>query len=138
MTPSLFQRGDIVVRPNRRDERGTIIGPARAIVGRNYYKILFPSSATPLQVAESDLDAVKLEMSPEDLLLDGEFGDKSTFSRLLTYERLQHSLQDTLYSLRERANPQPKGSRPFGPHGLRSSPRVRRFPRSADRQSWQP
>ena len=98
--PPLFQHGDIVVRRNKRDERGTIIGPARAIGGRNYYKVLFPSNSTPLQVAESDLDAVKLEMSPEDLLLDGEFGDKSTFSRLLTYERLQHPLQDTLYSLR--------------------------------------
>jgi SNF2 family DNA or RNA helicase len=39
-------------------------------------------------------------MSIEDRLLNGEFGDQSTFSRLLTYERLRHPLQDTLYSLR--------------------------------------
>jgi superfamily II DNA or RNA helicase len=96
----LFEHGDIVVRRNKRDERGTIRGPAKHIGGRNYYRVLFPSSPAPVQVAETDLDAVKLDMSPEDLLLDGEFGDKSTFSRLLTYERLQHPLQDTIYSLR--------------------------------------
>jgi superfamily II DNA or RNA helicase len=99
VTP-LFQHGDIVVRRNKRDERGTIRDAALAIGGRYYYRVLFPSSPAPLQVAETDLDAVKLEMSPEDLLLSGEFGDKSTFSRLLTYERLQRPLQDTLYSLR--------------------------------------
>lgn len=98
--PPLFQHGDIVVRRNKRDERGSIRGAELSIGGRNYYRVLFPSSPGPRQVAESDLDLVKLEMSVEDLLLSGEFGDKSTFSRLLTYERLQHPLQDTLYSLR--------------------------------------
>ena len=97
---TLFQHGDIVVRRNKRDERGSIWGAALTIAGRNYYRVLFPSSPGPLQLAETDLDSVKLEMSPEELLTEGEFGDKSTFSRLLTYERLQRPLQDTLYSLR--------------------------------------
>src|SRR5579862_1717980 len=96
----LFQHGDIVVRRNKRDERGTVRGSAKALAGRNFYRVLFPSSPAVLQLAETDLDAVKLETTPEELLLNGEFGDKSTLSRLLTYERLRHPLQDTLYSLR--------------------------------------
>jgi SNF2 family DNA or RNA helicase len=97
---STFQHGDIVVRRNKRDERGTVQGAVKLIAARNYYRVLFPSSPAPQTVAETDIEAVKIETSPEDLLLEGAFGDKSTFSRLLTYERLQHPLHDTLYSLR--------------------------------------
>jgi len=96
----LFQHGDIVVRRNRRDERGTICGSAQRLAGRYFYRVLFPSSPNPVQVSEGDLEKVTFDMSIEDRLLNGEFGDKSTFSRLLTYERLRRPLQDTLYSLR--------------------------------------
>lgn len=96
----LFQHGDIVVRRNKRDERGTVRGSAQRLAGRNFYRVLFPSSPNPVQVPEGDLEQVNVEMSIEERLLNGEFGDKSTFSRLLTYERLRHPLQDTLYSLR--------------------------------------
>ncbi|MGA2329817.1 MAG: hypothetical protein ABSH05_26505 [Bryobacteraceae bacterium] len=96
----LFQHGDIVVRRTKRDERGTVLGSAHRLAGRYFYRVLFPSGPNPVQVPESDLEKVNLDMSIEDRLLNGEFGDKSTFSRLLTYERLRHPLQDTLYSLR--------------------------------------
>lgn len=96
----LFQHGDIVVRRNKRDERGTVRGTAQRLAGRNFYRVLFPSSPNPVQVPEGDLESVNLEMSIEGRLLNCEFGDKSTFSRLLTYERLRHPLQDTLYALR--------------------------------------
>lgn len=95
-----FQHGDLVVRRNRRDERGVVQGPALRLAGRNFYRVIFPSSPNPVQVPEGDLEKVTFEMSIEDRLLNGEFGDQSTFSRLLTYERLRHPLQDTLYSLR--------------------------------------
>jgi superfamily II DNA or RNA helicase len=62
--------------------------------------VLFPSSPNPVQVTEGDLEKVTFEMSIEERLLNGEFGDQGTFSRLLTFERLRHPLQDTLYSLR--------------------------------------
>ena len=96
----LFQHGDIVVRRNKRDERGTIRGSAQMLASRNFYRVLFPSSSNPVQVPENDLESVELDMSIEDRLLNREFGDKSTLSRLLTYERLRHPLQDNLYSLR--------------------------------------
>lgn len=96
----LFRHGDIVVRKNRRDERGTICGSAQRLAGRYFYRVLFPSSPNPVQVPEGDLQKVTFEMSIEERLLNGEYGDKGTFSRLLTYERLRHPLQDTLYSLR--------------------------------------
>ncbi len=96
----LFRHGDIVVRRNRRDERGTICGSAQRLAGRYFYRVLFPSGPNPVQVPEGDLEKVTFEISIEDRLLNGEFGDKGTFSRLLTYERLRHPLQDTLYSLR--------------------------------------
>jgi hypothetical protein len=95
-----FQHGDIVVRRNKRDERGTVRGSAQRLAGRNFYRVLFPSSPNAVQVPEGDLEKVNLEMSIEERLLNGEFGEKSTFSRLLTYERLRHPLQDTLYALR--------------------------------------
>ena len=96
----LFQHGDIVVRRNRRDERGMVHGSAKTLASRNFYNVLFPSSPNPVQVGEGDLEKISLDMSIEDRLLNREFGDQSTFSRLLTYERLRHPLQDTLYSLR--------------------------------------
>jgi len=96
----VFQHGDIVVRRNKRDERGTVRGSAQQLASRNFYRVLFPSSPNPVQVSEADLEKVNLDMSIEDRLLGGEFGDNSTFSRLLTYERLRRPLQDTLYSFR--------------------------------------
>lgn len=99
MAPT-FQHGDIVVRRNRRDERGTVLGTAIRLSGRNFYKVFFPSSSVPAQVPEGDLEKIKFDMSLEERLLNGEFGNQRTFSRLLTYERLRHPLQDTLYSLR--------------------------------------
>lgn len=99
MTP-LFQHGDLVVRRNRRDERGTVQGEALLRAARYFYRVVFPSSPNPVQIPEGDLDKVTFEMSIEERLLNGEFGDHNTFSRLLTYERLRHPLQDTLYSLR--------------------------------------
>ena len=95
-----FQHGDIVVRRNKRDERGTVRGSAQRLAGRNYYRVLFPSSPNPVQVGEADLEAVTLDMTIEERLLNGEYGNKNTFSRLLTFERLRYPLQDTLYSLR--------------------------------------
>jgi superfamily II DNA or RNA helicase len=97
---ALFQHGDLVVRRNRRDERGTVQGSAMRLANRNFYRVVFPSSPNPVQVPEGDLEKVTLEMSIEERLLNGEFGDQTAFSRLLTYERLRHPLQDTLYSLR--------------------------------------
>lgn len=96
----LFKHGDIVVRRNKRDERGTVLGSAQMLAARNFYRVLFPSSSNPVQVPESDLEGVTFEMSLKERLLNREFGDKSTLSRLLTYERLRHPLQDNLYSLR--------------------------------------
>ena len=99
MTPE-FQHGDLVVRRNLRDERGTVQGAALRLAGRNFYRVVFPSSPNPVQVPERDLEKVSLGMSIQDRFLNGEFGNHTTFSRLLTYERLRHPLQDTLYSLR--------------------------------------
>jgi len=96
----LFQHGDMVVRRNRRDERGFVQGQALRLAARNFYRVVFPSSPNPVQMSEGDMEKVTFDMSIEERLLNGEFGDRSTFSRLLTYERLRHPLQDTLYSLR--------------------------------------
>jgi hypothetical protein len=96
----LFHHGDMVVRRNRRDERGTVQGSALELACRNFYRVVFPSSPNPVQIPEGDLEKVTFEMSLQERLLNGEFGDQSTFSRLLTYERLRRPLQDTLYSLK--------------------------------------
>jgi hypothetical protein len=77
----LFQHGDMVVRRNRRDERGTIQGVALRRANRIFYKVVFPSSPNHVQVPEGDLERVTFEMSIQDRLLNGEFGDQSTFSR---------------------------------------------------------
>ena len=75
----LFQHGDIVVRRNKRDERGTVRGSAQTLAGRNFYRVLFPSSPTPVQVPEGDLEKVNLDMSIEDRLLNGEFQTRALF-----------------------------------------------------------
>jgi superfamily II DNA or RNA helicase len=96
----VFQHGDLVVRRNRRDERGTVQGQPLLRAGRYFYKVVFPSSSNPVQVSEGDLEKVTFETSIEDQLLNGEFGDHTTLSRLVTFERLRRPLQDTLYSFR--------------------------------------
>ena len=96
----IFQHGDLVVRVNKRDERGTIQGKPQPRGGIYFYRVVFPSSPNPVTAAEFDLDKVRLARTPEEILLDGDFGDHKSFSRLLTYERLQNPLQDTLYSMR--------------------------------------
>ena len=47
---AIFQHGDIVVRGNRRDERGTICGRAKQMASRNFYRVLFPSNPYPVVV----------------------------------------------------------------------------------------
>lgn len=96
----LFKPGDVVVRCRKRDERGAVIGPPRPIAGNFYYPVLFPSSPNPVTVPESDLEKVDPTEPLIQQLLTGKFGNKSTFSRLLTFERLRQPLHDTLYSLR--------------------------------------
>jgi superfamily II DNA or RNA helicase len=96
----LFQHGDIVRRRNRPDELGTIQGDARKLGTQYYYKVLFHSSVIPVDAAESDLEKFTFARSLDDLLFEGAFGDKVTFSRLMTYERLQSPLHDNLYALR--------------------------------------
>ena len=95
-----FKPGDEVVRRNRRDERGVVTAPAQKLAGRFYYRVSFQSSPTSVTVPESDLEKVNSEEPLAEQMLAGRFGNKSTFSRLLTFERLRQPVQDTLYSLR--------------------------------------
>jgi superfamily II DNA or RNA helicase len=97
---AIYQHGDVVRRRNRPDELGTIQGVGRRLGGQYYYKVLFHSSIIPVDSAESDLEKFDFPRSVEDLLFEGVFGDKVTFSRLLTYERLQSPLHDNLYAMR--------------------------------------
>lgn len=99
-TVALYKNGEIVRRVNRPDELGTIIGAGKRLGGQYYYKVLFHNSAVPVDAAKSDLEEARFAQSVEKLLLQGAFGDKVTFSRLLTYERLQSPLHDNIYALR--------------------------------------
>ena len=95
-----FQHGDTVRRRNRPDELGNIMGAGRMVGGQFYYKVRFDRSVIPVDVAESDLDAFVYSKTIPDLLREGAFAEKVTFSRLITYERLQSPLNDNLYALR--------------------------------------
>lgn len=95
-----FQHGDTVRRHNRPDELGNIQGAGRMVASQFYYKVRFDRSVIPVDVGESDLELFVYAKTIPDLLREGAFAEKVTFSRLITYERLQSPLNDNLYSLR--------------------------------------
>lgn len=96
----MYRHGDIVRRRNRPDERGTVLGAPKKLGGQYYYKVLFEKSPIAADVAESDIEEVALGQTVEDLLWQGAFADKVTFSRLLTFVRLDTPLYDNIYALR--------------------------------------
>jgi superfamily II DNA or RNA helicase len=96
----IFQHGDTVRRRNRPDELGNVQGAGKMIAGQFYYKVRFDRSVIPVDVAESDLEPFIYAQTIPDLLHEGAFAEKVTFSRLITFERLHSPLNDNLYALR--------------------------------------
>jgi hypothetical protein len=93
-----FSHGDIVRNRTQRDRIGSVVGEPRRVSGEFWYDIQF--GAERRRMAESALEAHSAGMDIYELLAQGSFGNKSTFSKCVTFTKLKHPLRDTLYSFR--------------------------------------
>jgi SNF2 family DNA or RNA helicase len=96
---SLFTAGQQVRRQSARDQLGVVIGAPKRIGGEWWYSI-FLGGARPMNLPESDLEAYTADRSLEDLLVEGIFGNKESFSKLITLTKLQFPLRNNIYAFR--------------------------------------
>lgn len=93
-----FAHGDIVRNNTQRDRIGSILGAPRRVSGEFWYDVQV--GAERRRMAESALELHTAGMDIYELLGQGSFGNKSTFSKCVTFTKLKHPLRDTLYSFR--------------------------------------
>jgi hypothetical protein len=67
--------------------------------GEWWYPVFFGGNR-PVNVPESDLEPCSTARTIEDLLRDGIYGNKESFSKLLTFTKLQFPLRNNIYSFK--------------------------------------
>ena len=98
VAPPTFDKDDHVQLRSDRSKVGAVIGSPKLRNGAYWYRIRLHAGG--LVVAhEADLTRFESEVSPDELLLRGAFGDKDDFLRLVTFHKLDTPLDNTLYSL---------------------------------------
>src|SRR5262249_46225627 len=98
ISPPKFRRGDQVRVCSERDRLGVIWQDARRLGQEYWYTVHFGSERQTLP--ESNLEAYQAERDPDALLAEGVFGNRETFSKCVTFRKLQQPLKDSLYSFR--------------------------------------
>lgn len=95
----LFEPGQQVRRRSSRDQVGAITSAAKRVAAEWWYPVFFGGHRV-VNIPESDLELHSLGKSIEDLLLEGIYASKETFSKLITFTKLQSPLRDNLLSVR--------------------------------------
>ena len=96
--PPAFDEDDRVQMRSDRSKVGEVIRPPALRNGAYWYRVRLHAGG--LVVAhEADLTRFKADVSPDQLLLSGAFGDMDDFLRLVTFHKLDTPLDNTLYSL---------------------------------------
>lgn len=96
--PPTFGKDDQVQLRSDRSKVGKVIRSPQLRNGAYWYRIRLHAGG--LVVAhEADLTRFEADVSPDQLLLKGAFGDKDDFLRLVTFHKLDTPLDNTLYSL---------------------------------------
>ena len=96
--PPRFEKDDQVQLRSDRSKVGLVIRAPTLRNGAYWYRIRLHAGGLTF-AHEADLTTFEAEVSPDELLLKGAFGDKDDFLRLVTFHKLDTPLDNTLYSL---------------------------------------
>lgn len=96
--PPRFEKDDQVQLRSDRSRVGHIIRAPDLRGGAYWYRIRLHAGGLTV-VHEADLTLFEADVSPDELLNKGAFGDKDDFLRLMTFHKLDTPLDNTLYSL---------------------------------------
>ena len=93
-----FEKGDQVQLRSDRSKVGIVIRSPNVRYGAYWYRIRLHAGGL-IVAHEADLTRFQTDVSPDQLLLSGAFGDKDDFLRLVTFHKLDTPLDNTLYAL---------------------------------------
>ena len=93
-----FEQDDQVQLRSDRSKVGVVIRSPNLRNGAYWYRIRLHAGGL-IVAHEADLTPFEADVSPDELLLRGAFGDKDDFLRLVTFHKLDTPLDNTLYSL---------------------------------------
>ena len=93
-----FKKGDQVQLRSDRSKVGVVIRSPNLRYGAYWYRVRLHAGGL-IVAHEEDLTPFEADVSPDELLLTGAFGDKDDFLRLVTFHKLDTPLDNTLYSL---------------------------------------
>ena len=96
--PPRFDRDDQVQLRSDRAKVGRVIRSPNLRGGAYWYRIRLHAGGL-IVAHEADLTRFEAEVSPDQLLRKSAFGDKDDFLRLVTFQKLDTPLDNTLYSL---------------------------------------
>ena len=96
--PPRFKKNDQIQLRSDRSKVGVVIRPPDLRNGAHWYRIRLHAGGLTFG-HEADLVLFEAEISPDELLRSGAFGDKDDFLRLVTFHKLDTPLDNTLYSL---------------------------------------
>ena len=96
--PPLFDQDDQVQLLSDRSKVGRVVRAPKLRGGAYWYRIKLHAGGL-IVAHEADLARFEADLSPDELLLGGAFGDKDDFVRLVTFQKLDTPLDNTLYSL---------------------------------------
>ena len=96
--PPCFEQDDQVQLSSDRSKVGRVLRPPNLRNGAYWYRIRLHTGGL-IVAHEADLTRFEADVSPDELLLKGAFGDKDDFLRLVTFHKLDTPLDNTLYSL---------------------------------------
>lgn len=93
-----FEKGDQVQLRSARSKVGVVMRSPNLRGGAYWYRVRLHAGGL-IVAHEADLTRFEADVSPDELLQRGAFGDKDDFLRLVTFHKLDTPLDNTLYSL---------------------------------------
>ena len=96
--PPTYEKDDHVQLRSDRSKVGAVIRSPTLRNGAYWYRIRLHAGGL-IVAHEADLTRFESDVSPDELLLRGAFGDRDDFLRLVTFHKLDTPLDNTLYSL---------------------------------------
>lgn len=96
-TKPIFKINDKVRVKNARDKIGIIIESPQLIAGDYWYRVFFDKDNVE-NYREADLELVVESPEPYSLLIKKSLGNKGSFSKYITYQKLKYPLTDTIYA----------------------------------------
>ncbi len=95
----MFKPGDEVRRVSHPEQAGVVVSDGERFQGRYWYRVHFGPGRVKKHPQDDLEAAASLADDIEGMLLDGRFGSRDAFAKLVTHLKLTHSLRSEIYSL---------------------------------------